>query len=176
MAFTTRNLSVLAYANGFTLWHYKAGGDRLIEIGQDGFFADADDMLAAGDIMMVSATDGARLICITPGSAGPLRLNRWGDLQYLLCMAFPTGRCDLISSVRSLPRQSLAGKPDQARAILLFCRPADRIAQHQPVQRGTATGLEIRFTPHMQECRSETGDRQHAKASVLPTAGIRPRG
>ncbi len=25
MAFTIRNLSVLAYANGFTLWHYKAG-------------------------------------------------------------------------------------------------------------------------------------------------------
>ena len=29
MAFAIRNLSVLAYANGFTLWHYKAGKDRL---------------------------------------------------------------------------------------------------------------------------------------------------
>ena len=29
MAFAIRNLSVLAYANGFTLWHYKAGNDRL---------------------------------------------------------------------------------------------------------------------------------------------------
>jgi len=29
MAFAIRNLSVLAYANGFTLWHYKAGRDRL---------------------------------------------------------------------------------------------------------------------------------------------------
>ena len=34
MAFTIRNLSVLAYANGFTLWHYKAGSDRLIESGK----------------------------------------------------------------------------------------------------------------------------------------------
>jgi hypothetical protein len=25
MAFAIRNLSVLAYANGFTLWHYKSG-------------------------------------------------------------------------------------------------------------------------------------------------------
>ena len=78
MAFTTRNLSVLAYANGFTLWHYKASGDRLIEIGQDGFFADADDMLAVGDIMMVSAPDGARLICITPGSAGSVTAQPLG--------------------------------------------------------------------------------------------------
>ena len=29
MAFAIRNLSVLAYANGFTLWHYKAGRDPL---------------------------------------------------------------------------------------------------------------------------------------------------
>ena len=29
MAFAIRNLSVLAYANGFTLWHYKSGSDRL---------------------------------------------------------------------------------------------------------------------------------------------------
>ena len=32
MAFAIRNLSVLAYANGFTLWHYKAGKDRLNQI------------------------------------------------------------------------------------------------------------------------------------------------
>lgn len=29
MAFSVRNLSVLAYANGFTLWHYKAGSTAL---------------------------------------------------------------------------------------------------------------------------------------------------
>ena len=32
MAFAIRNLSVLAYANGFTLWHYKAGKDRLEQV------------------------------------------------------------------------------------------------------------------------------------------------
>jgi len=32
MAFAIRNLSVLAYANGFTLWHYKAGKDRLPQV------------------------------------------------------------------------------------------------------------------------------------------------
>ena len=54
MAFAIRNLSVLAYANGFTLWHYKAGKDRLDQVEKPDFFADAADMLAEGDMMMVS--------------------------------------------------------------------------------------------------------------------------
>ena len=58
MAFAIRNLSVLAYANGFTLWHYKAGKDRLNHIEEVDFFADAADMLAEGDMMIVSASDG----------------------------------------------------------------------------------------------------------------------
>jgi hypothetical protein len=66
MAFSVRNLSVLAYANGFTLWHYKAGSDVLEHVGGRGFFAAASDMLTAGDIMMVSASDGAQLLCVTP--------------------------------------------------------------------------------------------------------------
>ena len=53
MAFAIRNLSVLAYANGFTLWHYKAGKVRLNQVEKSDFFADAADMLAEGDMMMV---------------------------------------------------------------------------------------------------------------------------
>jgi hypothetical protein len=61
MTLALRNLSVLAYANGFTLWHYKAGKDRLDQVS----FADASDMLGAGDLIMVSAADGARILCVT---------------------------------------------------------------------------------------------------------------
>ena len=70
MAFAIRNLSVLAYANGFTLWHYKAGRDPLERVATQDFFADAADMLAEGDLMMVSAADGGRILCIAPGVAG----------------------------------------------------------------------------------------------------------
>lgn len=76
MAFSVRNLSVLAYANGFTLWHYKAGSDALEHIGSRGFFAAATDMLTAGDIMMVSAPDGARLLCITPADDAEIETSR----------------------------------------------------------------------------------------------------
>jgi hypothetical protein len=61
MAFAIRNLSVLAYAQGFTLWHYKAGADRLDDVAEPGFLAGAADMLAAGDMVMISAADGGRI-------------------------------------------------------------------------------------------------------------------
>ncbi|MBW4090791.1 MAG: hypothetical protein HIU82_06750 [Proteobacteria bacterium] len=64
MAFTMRNLSVLAYANGFTLWHYRAEKDLLAHVGGADFLTDAGDMLAAGDIVMISAADGARILCV----------------------------------------------------------------------------------------------------------------
>jgi hypothetical protein len=68
MAFTVRNLSVLAYANGFTLWHYKAGDDTLAAAGAVDFFTPADDLLTAGDILMLSAADGARILTVTDGA------------------------------------------------------------------------------------------------------------
>ena len=68
MAFSVRNLSMLAYANGFTLWRYKAGSDVLEQVGSRGFFVAASDMLTAGDIMMVSPGDGAQLRCVTPAA------------------------------------------------------------------------------------------------------------
>jgi hypothetical protein len=70
MAFAIRNLSVLAYANGFTLWHYKADRDRLEDVATLDFFVDAADMLAGGDVVMVSAANGGRILCIAPGAGG----------------------------------------------------------------------------------------------------------
>jgi hypothetical protein len=64
MAFAIRDLSVLAYANGFTLWHYKTGKDSLLDVARDNFFVDASDMVAAGDMVMVSGTGGARVLCV----------------------------------------------------------------------------------------------------------------
>jgi len=67
MAFSIRNLSVLAYANGFTLWHYKAAADDQNSIGAAGYFNDAGDVLTAGDMVLVAATDSGRILCVVPG-------------------------------------------------------------------------------------------------------------
>jgi hypothetical protein len=64
MPFAIRNLSVLSYAQGFTLWHYRAGAARLDDVANPGFFDDAADMLAVGDMMMVSGADGGRILCV----------------------------------------------------------------------------------------------------------------
>lgn len=61
MTFTLRNLSVLAYANGFTLWHYRAGDEALSALDDDGFFGVAGDLIAPGDIVMASGSHGARI-------------------------------------------------------------------------------------------------------------------
>jgi predicted alpha/beta hydrolase len=66
MAFAIRNLSVLAYAQGFTLWHYKAGTDHLADVTLPGFFDDAADMLTGGDMLMVCAIDGGNILCLLP--------------------------------------------------------------------------------------------------------------
>ena len=64
MAFAVRNLSVLSYAQGFTLWHYRAGGARLDDVASSGFFNAAADMLAIGDMLMVSGSDGGQILCV----------------------------------------------------------------------------------------------------------------
>jgi hypothetical protein len=76
MAFAVRNLSVLAYANGFTLWHHKAGADALDDVGAEAYFSSAADMLAPGDITFVSASDGARMLCVTQVADGALETVR----------------------------------------------------------------------------------------------------
>jgi len=73
MAFAIRNLSVLAYANGFTLWHYKAGGEALAAVSGDDYFADASDMMAAGDMIMVSASEACRIVCVAAADAGTVK-------------------------------------------------------------------------------------------------------
>jgi len=62
MAFESKNLSVLAYSNGFTLWHYVTT-DVATDVDTSGYFNEAGDMLRAGDMVMANVdTDG------TPGA------------------------------------------------------------------------------------------------------------
>ena len=64
MAFAIRALSVLAYANGFTLWHYKTGKESLADVAKENFFSEAADMMAAGDMILTSGGGGGRVLCV----------------------------------------------------------------------------------------------------------------
>jgi len=67
MTFAIRNLSVLAYAQGFTLWHYRA---HHAASDQPGFFAPAADLLSPGDIVLISSPNAGRAVFVTATSGG----------------------------------------------------------------------------------------------------------
>ena len=59
MPFEARNLSVLAYVNGFTHWHYRTAAPAA-DLLRGEYFNPAAQMLRAGDIIFVNASvDGA---------------------------------------------------------------------------------------------------------------------
>lgn len=63
--FDASSLSVLAYAHGFTLWHYSAPEGRLAPISAEGFLEPAADLLTPGDMVLISAGDGGRVLYVT---------------------------------------------------------------------------------------------------------------
>ena len=76
MAFKLRDLSVLAYANGFTLWHYTST-DTADEVCRDGYFNGAKSyepdsllMLRAGDMIMANVASGGAGIYLVSTSDG----------------------------------------------------------------------------------------------------------
>lgn len=56
MAYTATDLSVLAYANNFTLWHYATADDAVTGAG---YFDKAANMLQVNDLIIANVdTDG----------------------------------------------------------------------------------------------------------------------
>lgn len=88
MAFSARELSVLAYANGFTLWHYRSA-DRAQELlgPAPGYFAAADELLRPGDQILLSlarpggpAAAAVVVRAVQPGSV-EVRACGWPDRE-----------------------------------------------------------------------------------------------
>lgn len=73
MAYASKDLSVLAYANGFTLWHYTTA-DLAADVDTAGYFNAAADMLRVGDIVVANVdsagTPGAGLFLVNANAAG----------------------------------------------------------------------------------------------------------
>ncbi len=64
MAFQNKNLSVIAYANGFTLWHYAAN-ETLTTITASGYFDDVKTLMNSGDIVIINASDSTSIKKVT---------------------------------------------------------------------------------------------------------------
>lgn len=73
MAYLSKDLSVIAYANGFTLWHYTTT-DLASDVDTAGYFNSASDMLRVGDMIMANVdtdgTPGAGIFLVNSNAAG----------------------------------------------------------------------------------------------------------
>ncbi|CAA7613103.1 conserved hypothetical protein [Candidatus Terasakiella magnetica] len=78
MAYLSKDLSVLAYANGFTLWHYTTA-DAATVVDTTGYFNAASTMLRVGDIIVANidtaATMKAGLFVVSANSGGVVDVN-----------------------------------------------------------------------------------------------------
>ncbi len=79
MAYLSKNLSVLAYANGFTLWHY-ATTDTTAIIETADYFNDAADILRANDLILINVdsdgTPATSVVGVDAITAGVVSLGR----------------------------------------------------------------------------------------------------
>lgn len=73
MAFQNKNLSVIAYANGFTLWHYAAN-EAMATIIADGYFNDVKTLMNTGDIIIINASDNTAIKKISTAT-GAVKLS-----------------------------------------------------------------------------------------------------
>lgn len=73
MSFSPKELSVLAYANGFTLWHYRTA-DSASTVDTHGYFKAAGEVFRPGDMILANTGLGgsaaAGLFLVNHAEAG----------------------------------------------------------------------------------------------------------
>ena len=74
MSYKSANLSVLAYANGFTLWHYVTD-DTKLELTSKGYFDRACDMLRPGDMVFVNIGRAAGIVVVKSINNGRVTID-----------------------------------------------------------------------------------------------------
>lgn len=78
MAYLSKDLSVLAYANGFTLWHYTTP-DAAATLDTGGYFNPAADMFRPGDMIIANVDTAtapkAGLFLVSTAANGVVDIN-----------------------------------------------------------------------------------------------------
>lgn len=65
MPFDVQKLSVLAYANGFTLWHYRNDADSRASMLAAGYFDTSAHLLRRGDMLITRCSDAFTILHVT---------------------------------------------------------------------------------------------------------------
>ena len=65
MVFQNKNMSVIAFANGFTVWHYTESKKTIHAVDMVNFFGIIWTLMAVGDVINLNAVDGfAQLVVV----------------------------------------------------------------------------------------------------------------
>lgn len=79
MAFNSMDLSVLAYANNFTLWHYITADETVTA---DEYFNKATDLLRVSDLIIVNqdtlGIPNTKFFTVTDNSRGNVKITTYG--------------------------------------------------------------------------------------------------
>lgn len=78
-AFKIKDLSVLAYGNGFTLWHYTTPDSATEVTTTGGYFDSASEMLRVGDMILANTSTGGSvaggLLMVSAISSGAVTVS-----------------------------------------------------------------------------------------------------
>ena len=76
--FLIKNIFVMSYSGGITHWLYKSTQDTLATVQADGYFNEAADMFATGDMITACAPDGrgTNFWVLADRSGGIMRTSR----------------------------------------------------------------------------------------------------
>ena len=72
-----KNLSVIAYANGWTLWLYKDYKLSIDDMEKEGFFDRVKDLMAIGDVFYLVAKDTVKHMWVK--TLNPVSLEEMGE-------------------------------------------------------------------------------------------------
>lgn len=77
MSFKNKDMSVIAYANGFTLWHYKTNEDTVKQlIDNSKYFAKLYTLINSGDIIIANLKDETAFLVVDSVGDESVKLRR----------------------------------------------------------------------------------------------------
>lgn len=76
MAYKNLDMSVIAFVNGFTLWHYKTNDMLETVMNDSGYFSYIYTLCAIGDIIILNCKDETVLVSIVEVSDKEIKIKR----------------------------------------------------------------------------------------------------
>lgn len=77
-----KNLSVLSYAGGFTLWRYYAKDEEMKSIYMVNFFGELYGLLNVGDVIYLNAKDGTAELVVSKIETGKVWTKVLSKVEY----------------------------------------------------------------------------------------------